>query len=265
MQGLGGHEPGQRSRAFALRVRLMIKATPKGGKKPGKKPRKLDIARVLEGRTPIPENVDALRGVHALPGSKNPIPFAAWCVRLGKLKLLGRLATEHPRLLRELGLDGSSALHTAASKGPAFVTLLLDAGLDPTLADNDGRLPVDMAIKAGNKAVVRLLALADDLDPLVLLDYPEFVRRVSEGEAPRLPTGALAAVLRRARRRVDLHDASEASRAAAASHVAPLVASLHALGARPTDAALLDIEWFRSDELTAACKQRAGRAVAPHG
>ena len=193
----------------------MAKATPQGAKKPStkgtsggratsgrsaarkppaKKPQKLDIERVLEGKTPVPVKVDELRGVHALPGSKTAITFAAWCVRRGKLKLLARLAADHPLLLRELGLNGSSALHTAASKGPAFVSLLLEAGLDPALADNEGRLPVDMAIKAGSKAVVRLLALAEDLDPLVLLDYPEFVRRVSAGEAPRLPTAALAAV-----------------------------------------------------------------------
>lgn len=262
----------------------MAKAPPKGGKKPSSKstsgghakpgrsgrpaakapaaskPRKLDIERVLEGRTPIPANVDVLRGVHALPGSKRAIPFAAWCVRKGKFKLLARLAAEHPQLLRELGLDGSSALHTAASKGPAFVSLLLEAGLDPALADDEGRLPVDMAIKAGSKAVVRLLALPDDLDPLVLLDYPEFARRVSTGQAPRLPTGALAAVLRRGRLRVDPNDASGASRASAASHIAPLVASLRALGARPTDAAMLDVDWFQSEELTAAYTGRAGAA-----
>ncbi len=257
----------------------MAKAAPKGAKKrstkgtsvgrahpvrsaakkpPAKKPQKLDIERVLEGKTPVPANVDVLRGVHALPGSKTAITFAAWCVRRGKLKLLARIATEHPQLLRELGLNGSSALHTAASKGPAFVTLLLEAGLDLALADDEGRLPVDMAIKAGSKAVVRLLAHADDLDPLVLLDYPEFARRVSAGEAPRLPTAALAAVLRRARLRVDPHDASGASRAGAASHIAPLVASLRALGARPTDAAMLDIDWFQSDELTAAYTRRSG-------
>jgi hypothetical protein len=262
----------------------MAKATPKGAKKPStkgtsggrttsgrsavrkppaKKPQKLDIERVLEGKTPVPVKVDELRGVHALPGSKTAITFAAWCVRRGKLKLLARLAADHPLLLRELGLNGSSALHTAASKGPAFVSLLLEAGLDPALADNEGRLPVDMAIKAGSKAVVRLLALAEDLDPLVLLDYPEFVRRVSAGEAPRLPTAALAAVLRRARLRVDLNDASGASRAAAASHIAPLVASLRALGARPTDAAMLDVDWFQSEELTAASTRRAGASPVP--
>lgn len=234
------------------------RATPARNKKPhtkgatAPKPRKLDIHRVLEGRTPIPANADVLRGVHTLPGAKTAIPFAAWCVRLGKLKLMERLAAEHPQLLRERGLNGSSALHTAASKGPAFVNLLLEAGLDPALADDEGRLPVDMAIKAGNKAVVRRLALAGDLDPLALLDYPEFARRVSEGEAPRLPTSALAAVLRRARLRVDLRDTSGASRATTASEAAPLVASLRALGARRTDAALLDVEWFLSDELAAA-------------
>lgn len=110
----------------------------------------------------------------------------------------------------------------------------MGAGLDPALADHEGRLPVDMSIKAANKAVVRLLALPGDLDPLVLLDYPEFVRRVSACEAPRLPTSALAAVLRRARLRMDLRDASGASRAAVARDAAPLVASLRELGGRPT-------------------------------
>lgn len=250
------------------------KSTPSGRATPGRagksgarrssaaKPQKLDIHRVLEGRTPIPANVDVLRGVHALPGSKNEIPFAAWCVRLGKLKLMELLAAEHPQLLREVGLNGSSVLHTAASKGPAFVTLLLQAGLDPALADHEGRLPVDMAIKAANKAVVRLLALPGDLDPLVLLDYPEFVRRVSAGEAPRLPTSALAAVLRRARLRVDLRDASGASRAAVARDAAPLVASLRELGARPTSAAMLDVSWFRSDELAAAYMQHGQMSAA---
>ena len=97
------------------------RATPAGEKRPHtkrpttNKPRKLDIHRVLEGRTPIPANVDALRGVHTLPGAKTAIPFAAWCVRLGKLKLLERLAAEHPQLLRERSLNGGSALHAAAS------------------------------------------------------------------------------------------------------------------------------------------------------
>jgi hypothetical protein len=217
---------------------------------------------MLKGRTPLPANGDALRGVHALPRFKSEIPFAAWCVRLGKLKLLEQVAAKHPQLLLEVGLNGKSALHTAASKGPAFVTFLLEAGLDAALTDHEGRLPVDMAIKAGNKAVVRLLAPAGDLDSQVLLDYPEFVRRVSAGEAPRLPTNAVTAVLRKARLRVDPRDVSGASRTAAAGKVVALVSSLRTLGARPTAAAALDVHSFRSEELAIAYLQHGEMTTA---
>ncbi len=216
------------------------------------RPNKLDLNLLLKSRTPLPPNADALRGVHALPGFKSQIPFAAWCVRLGKLKVLEQVIAKHPQLLRELGLNGRSVLHTAASKGLVFVTPLLEAGLDSLAADHDGLLPVDMAIKSGNKAVVRVLAPAGDLDSQVLLDYPEFVRRVCEGEAPRLPTRALAAVVRKVRLKVDARDTSGASRAAEASKIVTLVAALRKLGARPEPALALEVHALRSEELTRA-------------
>jgi hypothetical protein len=119
-----------------------------------------------------------------------------------------------------------------------------------------------MAIKAGNKAVVRLLAPAGDLDAQVLLDYPEFARRVSAGEAPRLPTAAVTAVLRKARLRVDPRDASGASRAAAAGKVAALLTSLRTLGARPTAAAALDVHSFGSEDLASAYLQHGSMSAA---
>lgn len=61
----------------------------------------------------------------------------------------------HPSLLIH---PGGTALFLACQKGHLeIVMVLLDAGADPSIADNDDQTPVDTALRQGHQSCVKLL------------------------------------------------------------------------------------------------------------
>lgn len=78
---------------------------------------------------------------------------------------LVRCFLKNPRSLATINhqnLDGQTALYEACFNGHGeVVRMLLQAGADPTLIDNQGQAATDMATSRGHRACIKLLQVSD--------------------------------------------------------------------------------------------------------
>jgi ankyrin repeat protein len=89
-----------------------------------------------------------------------PLMLAAWKGAAACVKLL--LASGGDALeLDAVDQDGDTALHAAAYYNhPEIIQLLLQAGADPIIGDNNGRTPLDLARAEGHAQCIALLEVA---------------------------------------------------------------------------------------------------------